>query len=295
VNELREWSKAYNYPQGPFVLYTKDKALASTMTGSKTLTENPKQEILVPHVQGYPLGWLTGHWEFDKVLLRAYRMIPDADMKVLRSQLRYVQLAPYTTKLSNGRWAIGTSLGETGTVLIRPDIIKRGARAMLIVILHELAHQVDQVVLSPIMAERRHDGKDYDLISEWVAVLRVSDWGYGFELGQALRGDGWLYVPSEEEARRIAHRIRSHCGSCYGLVRSLQQTREILASHPEWGVTLEGIEDEEWRSPKKLLAMISTVTVVDRLFDLWGYRRMNPKFVPRMWEAYEDLVDGQEL
>jgi len=41
--------------------------------------------------------------------------------------------------------------------------------------------------------------------------------------------------------------------------------------------------------------MINTVILLDRLFDLWGYRRMNPKFVPKMWEAYEDLVDGQEL
>lgn len=295
MNELREWSKAHNYPHGALVLYTNDKALASTMTGSKTLTETPKQEILAPHVQGYPLGWLTGHWELDKVLLTAYKTIPDKDMKALRCQLRQVRLTPYTHKCSDGGWAHGASVRKTGTVLIRPDVIKPGYWAMLILILHELAHQVDCVRLSQIIAYPTQEGEDRNLVSEWAALLRVADWGFGFQLGQALRDDRGPRVPSEKEARRIAHCIRSMCGSWFGQVRSWEWWREMYASHPEWGITLEDIEDKEWRSPKTLLAMINTVILVDRLFDLWGYKRINPKFVPKMWEAYEDLVDGQEL
>lgn len=257
-------------------------------------TDKPKQEILSPHVEGYPLGWLTGHWEFDKVLLRAYKFIPEKDMKALRCQLRQVRLTPYTHKRTDGGWAHGAAVRKTGTVLIRPDVVKRRPREMLVVILHELAHQVDFVQLSPIIACPTQEGDDRNLIGEWAADLRVAHWGYGYRLGQALRGDGGPRVPSEEEARRIAHRIRSHSGSWYGLVRSWEQQREIYASHPEWGVTLEDGENKEWRSPKILLKMINTVILVDRLFDLWGYRRMNPKFVPKMWEAYEDFVDGVE-
>jgi len=262
------------------VLYPEDKRPASTMTGAKAPTDKPKQEILAPHVQGYLLGWLTGHWEFDRVLLRAYKIIPEKHMKALRRQLRQVRLTPYTVKLSDGSWADAGSARNTGTVIIRPDVVKRGYWETLIVILHELAHQVDYVLLSPIMAKPRHEGEDYDLISEWAAILRVTDWGYDFELRQALGGDGWPHVPSEEEARRIAHRIRSECGSWYGLVR---------------GMGAEDAALDEWWSPKTLLPMIDTVILVDRLFDLWGYRRMNPKFVPKMMKAYEDFVDGQEL
>jgi len=277
------------------VLYPGDKRPASTMTGAKALTQTPKQEILSPHVEGYPLGWLTGHWEFDKVLLRAYKTIPDKDIKALRCQLRQVRLTRYTHKRRDGGWAPGVSIGETGTVLISPDVIKCGPRTKLGLILHELAHQVNLVLLSPIMLGPRREPKDSNLISEWAAVVREAGWGYSSHLSRALRGDGWPRVPNEEEARRIAHCIRSVCGSWYGLVRSWEQQREIYASHPEWGVTLEDGENKEWRSPKILLKMINTVIVVDRLFGLWGYRPMNPKFLPKMMKAYEDWEDGQEL
>lgn len=265
-----------------------------------------EQVISAPHVQGYPLGWLTGHWEFDKVLIRAYRMIPEKDMRALRGQLRQVRLTPYTSKLSDGRWSSGVSLGNTGTVLVRPDVLKWGPFTTLLVILHELAHQVDDVRLSPIMAELSYEGGVYHLVSEWAAVLRVADWGYGFQLGQALRGERPPHVPSEKEARRIAHRIRSICGSLHGLVRDWEEWREICTKHPEWGITVEDIEakyatdDEkaaldEWRWPKTLLAMIDTVILVDRLFDLWGYERMNPKFVPKMMRVYHAYMDRLEL
>jgi len=38
VNELREWSKADNYPHGALVLYTEDKAVVKTMSKRKGLS-----------------------------------------------------------------------------------------------------------------------------------------------------------------------------------------------------------------------------------------------------------------